>query len=324
MLIKTPKFWQKRNFISVALLPLALVYSCVSSLVNFARKSDKISKPVICVGNLTVGGSGKTPVAVAIGKILHELSVDFAYLSRGYGAKKTKFGFIKKNLENAAEVGEEPFILLEVAPTFIAKDRLSGAKEIDKMNEFRAIIIDDGMQNNSLKKDIIILVIDGKIKFGNKFIFPAGPLRQSIESGLKKADFIIVVGEIDEELSKILAQKKVVEAKIIAKNLHEFSNQNLIAFCGLGYPEKFFSFLKNSKLNIIETKSFRDHHFYNNIELENLLKLSKNKDAKLVTTKKDWIKFPLEFQEKIKFLDIDLEFSNKNFIKQELQKILLK
>ncbi len=322
MLIKTPQFWQKRNFISRALLPLSLLYLAVSTLINFSRKSQKISKPVICIGNLTVGGSGKTPVALAIGEILHELGVNFAYLSRGYGAKEIKFGFVEKNSTKAREAGDEPLLLAQIAPTFIAKNRLNGAKAIDAMPEFSAVLIDDGMQNNSLQKDILILVIDGKIQFGNRFIFPAGPLRQGIKNGLKKADFVVVVGEIDEKLQKILAQKKVVKAEIIAKNLHEFTERKLIAFCGLAYPEKFFSFLENVKLNVIETKSFPDHHFYDKIELEKLLETAQQKGSWLITTKKDWVKFAPEFQAKIKFLDIDLEFANKEFIKSELRKIL--
>lgn len=322
MSIKTPKFWLCRNFISYSLLPLSFVYQAIAVLIHVTRQSQKIAKPVICVGNLTLGGSGKTPVALAIGKLLQEMKIDFAYLSRGYLGKKNQFGYVDKVRSMSFDVGDEPLILAEVAPTFVAKDRLRGAKEIAKNRQIKMIVLDDGMQNDSLKKDLSILVVDGKVQFGNEFLFPAGPLRESIADGLAKTDFVIVIGEVDEKLHKILAEKKVISAKIKAKNLADFTNQKLMAFCGLAYPEKFFSYLESQGLNVVIAESFMDHHFYKISELERLIAEAKKQDAKLVTTKKDWVKFPDNFKRKIGYLDIELELENKGFIKEELQKLL--
>lgn len=324
MSIKTPKFWMWRNYISYSLLPLSLIYKAATASINFFQDTAKASRPIICVGNLIFGGSGKTPVALAIGKILQEINIEFAYLSCGYLGKKNQFGYVDKIKSMSRDVGDEPLILAEVAPTFVAKDRLRGAAEIVKNRKIQAIVLDDGMQNNSLQKDLTILVVDAKIQFGNQFIFPAGPLRESVSDGLAKADFVVVVGEPDEKLQQILAGKKTIIATIKAKNLANFTGQKLMAFCGIAYPEKFFSFLKNQGLNVINTQSFADHHSYKISELEMLVAEAKKLDAKLIATKKDWVKFPPNFKRNIEYLDIDLEFVDKDFIKDQLRKLLIK
>lgn len=276
---------------------------------------------MICIGNLTMGGSGKTPVALALGKILREMNIEFAYLTRGYGSKGNKFGFVEKN-SRVAEVGDEPLLLAEMAPTFIAKDRLKGAQEITKMPKIKAILMDDGMQNHSLQKDLLSIVVDSRVQFGNGFLFPAGPLREPLSSGLKKADFVVLVGENDEKLQKKMAAKKILQAKIIAKNAHEFSHQKLLAFCGLAHPEKFFSYLEAQGLDVVGSHPFPDHHFYNKIELDQLVEIAQKQNAKLITTKKDWVKFAPIYQEKIEFLDVELSFVNQALVRQELKKIL--
>lgn len=324
MPIKTPKFWVKRNIISFALLPLSFIYFLAMLLDRSSKKSQKISKPVICIGNFIAGGSGKTPTAIAIGKILQESFEEckFAYLSSGYKGKGADFVSLREGNYEAENVGDEPLLLNEIAPTFISKNRLFGAKQIDKINEIKAVILDDGMQNKTLHQDLVIAVVDGKIAFGNEFLIPAGPMRQPLNMALKTVDFVVIIGETEEKVIKKLSDKKITRAKIVATNLEKFSGQKLIAFCGLAYPEKFFSFLENNRLEIIDKKSFSDHYFYQNQDLEKLCEMAKNKGAKLVTTKKDWIKFPDNFQKKIDYLDINLEFLDKEFIKNELKKVI--
>lgn len=323
MPLKTPKFWVKKNIISFALLLPSFIYCLGFFVKRFFTKTNKISKPVICIGNLIAGGAGKTPVALAIGKILHELNIEFAYLSRGYMSDQSKFLLLRKDHNYlATAAGDEPLLLAETAPTFLSRNRLLGARQINKMTEFKAIVLDDGMQNNSLHIDFLILVIDGKIGFGNNFMIPAGPLREPIQYGLKRADLIIVIGKASKKLLEILENKKIIYANIFAKNLHKFSKQKLIAFCGLAYPQKFFSYLENQSLEVIENISFADHYDYKNNDLEKLCNLAKEKNATLVTTKKDWVKFSPIFQKKISYLDIELEIENKEFVKRSLQKIL--
>jgi len=321
-MFKTPKFWAHRNIISIALLPLSFFYFLGFFLVNFFTKPLKISTKVICVGNLIAGGSGKTPTAIALGKILHEMKVDFAYLSRGYMGDGSTFLMLRKTDDHkASQVGDEPLLLLETATTFVAKNRIFGANHIDGMSKFGTIVLDDGMQNNSLHRDLTILVVDGKVGFGNEFLIPAGPMRETLNSGLKKSDMVVVIGDADKKLLKKLPKAKIVRTKIIPKNLNKFQGKKLIAFCGLAYPEKFFSFLRDQGLEVVETKAFKDHHFYTNKELKKLEKIADKEGAILITTKKDWVKFSPSLQKEISFLDIEIEFENKEFVKSLIKKI---
>jgi len=322
-MIKTPKFWTERNITSLALLPLSAIYFFGFFLVKFFSKPQKISKPVICIGNLIAGGSGKTPTAIAIGRILNEIGIDFAFLSRGYMGDGSKFLLLRKDDNNKASVvGDEPMLLVETAPTFVATNRFFGAQQIDRIDKFKAIVLDDGMQNNSLHRDFTIMVVDGKIGFGNNFLIPAGPMREPLFIGLKTADLVVLIGDTKPELEKKLAGKKIVKAKIIPTNLEQFRNKKLLAFCGLAYPQKFFSFLVSQGLNVLESHSFADHYTYQVSDLEKLSKIAKEKNLTLIATKKDWIKFPKSFQSEISYLDIGLEFENKELVKNELKKIL--
>jgi tetraacyldisaccharide 4'-kinase len=324
-MLKTPKFWTKKSALAYALLPLSLLYLCGFYVVKFFTKTTKISKPVICVGNVIAGGAGKTPVCIALGKILHEMSVSFAYLSRGYMSDGSKFLLLRKDDNNKAEqVGDEPMMLIETAPTFVSTNRIFGARQLENMKKFDAVVLDDGMQNNSLHRDFTIMVVDGKIAFGNNFLLPAGPMREPLCAALKKTNLVVVVGDASPLLQKKLAGKKIVKAEIIATNLDRFHGKKLIAFCGLAYPEKFFSFLREKGLEVLETHSFPDHYHYQVPDLENLFQIAKEKDATLITTQKDWVKFTKFFREKICHLNIRLEFENKELVKEELKKIIIK
>lgn len=323
MKIKTPKFWREINLFSLLLLPLSFIYLLGFLINKFFTKTHKISKPVICVGNLIAGGSGKTPTAIAIGEILNELSVNFAFLSRGYMGDGSQFLMLyKEDGSKPDQVGDEPLLLVDTAPTFVSKNRLFGALQIEAMNKFSAIVLDDGMQNDSLHRDFTIMVIDGKIAFGNGFLIPAGPKREPLFLGLKKADLIVIIGKANEDLLKQLQNKKIIHANLLVKNLEDFLGQQLIAFCGLAYPQKFFDILENKGLEVIETQGFPDHHSYVSYELEKLCELAKIKNATLITTKKDWIKFPKVFQNKIAYLDVFLEFEDKETVKNLLKNII--
>ena len=320
-MLKTPKFWTQKNSISIALLPISLLYFLGFLLVHFFTKPVKISKKVICVGNLIAGGSGKTPTAIALGKIMHEIGIDFAYLSRGYMGDGSTFLMLGKDNNKAEQVGDEPLLLTETSTTFVAKNRLFGARQIERMNKFKAIVLDDGMQNNSLHRDFTILVIDGKIGFGNGFMIPAGPMREPIYTGLRKTDLIVLIGDAKEELLEKLPTEKIVKAKILPTNLEAFRGKKLIAFCGLAYPQKFFSLLTEHNLEVLETHIFPDHYSYQKNDIEKMQKIAVEKNAVLVTTKKDWIKFSPSFRKEISYLNIELEFQDGEQVKLAIKKI---
>ncbi len=322
-MLKTPKFWVKKNLISFCLLPVSGFYLLGFYLVKIFARTTKISKPVICIGNAIAGGSGKTPVAIAIGKILREMSVDFAFLSRGYMSDGSSFLLLTKgDIYKAEQVGDEPLLLAEIAPTFVTTNKLLGAKQLEINNKFQAVVLDDGMQSNSLFRDYTILVVDGKIGFGNGFLIPAGPMRETLGESLNKANLVVVIGNADEKLLLKLADKKIAKANIIPINIAEFSNKRLLAFCGLAYPEKFFSLLTENKVEVIKKVSFADHYPYKDKDLENICKIADENNLEIVTTKKDWVKFTPKYRKQISYLDIELVFEDEEIIKAEFKKIL--
>lgn len=315
--MKTPRFWSSNNIISYILIPLSWVYLIATKIDGFFTKKTKINKTVICIGNLIAGGSGKTPTAIAIGKIIENLiNKKFVYLTRGYKGKKQEFLSVNQALKQLTKVSDEAILLNEVAQTFIARNRAFGAKRIEQMKEAEIIILDDGLQNNNLSKDIKIIVIDGFVAFGNCKLIPAGPLRQNIKSGLAMADLVIIINEINDEnlnLIKKNYQGKIIFAKTICKNLELFdNNKNYLAFCGLAYPDKFFNFLTKQNLSLIEKINFADHYYYNNEELKKLITKAEEQNCQLITTKKDWVKFPSSYQKIINYLDIEVEFADQD------------
>jgi tetraacyldisaccharide 4'-kinase len=232
----------------------------------------------------------------------------------------SKFLLLRKFDNNKAkQVGDEPLLLIETAPTFVSQNRLFGARQIERMTEFKLVVLDDGMQNESLYRDFTIMVVDGKIGFGNGFLIPAGPMRETLGTGLKKADLVVIIGEPKADLLKKLEGKTIIKSKVIPTNMDKFFGKKLIAFCGLAYPKKFFSFLCDEGFDVIETYDFPDHYLYKNEDLKKLCQRAEEKNATLITTRKDWVKFSPSYQQKITHLDIALELENKELIKKMLE-----
>jgi tetraacyldisaccharide 4'-kinase len=317
--LKTPQFWNKINFISCLLLPISWLY-LLGHFLNCLRKTPtKINKPIICIGNLVAGGAGKTPVAIEIGKILQELNIGFSYLSAGYGAQIQDFTLVDKSKHNSKDVGDEPILLSDVAPTFISKDRVIAATLIAKKPEIKLIIMDDGLQNPSIIKDLSILIIDGYYGFGNDLIIPAGPLREPIKFGMKKADLVVIIGEDRHQIAETFcANKIIIRAKIVPVGCESFDKKSAIAFCGIGRPEKFFISLQESGVNIITKFSYADHHQYQEREIRKMINLAKQNNVSLITTKKDWIRFDEVYQRQIKYMDIKVEFENIDVLRDKL------
>lgn len=183
--------------------------------------------------------------------------------------------------------------------------------------------MDDGLQNPSLIKDFSILIIDGNYGFGNEFILPAGPLRQRIKTGLKNIDLIFIIGEDKLNLAKKLPNKKIISAQIKVINTAKKNAKPVIAFCGIGRPDKFFASLKKANYKVIQEISFADHYFYQEKDIDILLNQARKSKANLITTKKDWIKFSKENQKKIEYLDIEIELQNEDekYLKNKLKEL---
>ena len=303
-----PKFWNERNWKSLALLPLGCIYAGITYLRVKLHKPYKASVPVICIGNLTAGGSGKTPVALSIAKILKQNGKTPFFVSRGYGGTLSDV-VVNKDIHSPQEVGDEPLLLAQCADVVINHRRDKAAV---KAIEYGAdtIVMDDGFQNPFLYKDKSLLVIDGAVGMGNEFPIPAGPMREFFSSGIKRADAIILLGEDKFSIAKRANGLPVFNGKVTTKQKNN-SKRKVVAFAGIGRPEKFYQSLENCGYEVVKTFSFPDHHFYNIEELTNIVKHAEELGADIYTTSKDMIKIPYKMQSQFKVLEIDIAWDDE-------------
>lgn len=323
--MQSPSFWNIKHgrdsapIIRALLMPLSYIYDFFTQKRIYEASPKYIGVPVISIGNITLGGTGKTPIAIEIANIIEKIWGKPVIVSRGYSGSFIDAVKVSPTM-SATEVGDEPLMLSKYHDVFIGKDRVEAAQLAVK-NGAKAIILDDAHQNPYLIKHISFVVIDGAIGFGNGRICPAGPLRESPEIGLKRSDAIIWVGDgalIEDELKDY--KKPIFKANIIAKN-NNFNGQYL-AFCGIGRPQKFHDSLKEIGINIIDILPFPDHHFFSNNELKAIEKRAQIENCKLITTEKDFVRLPKWFQEKCEVFEIAINFENKNSLEDFIQQVL--
>ncbi len=288
--MKTPSFWSRRDSpLSLALLPLSLLYRLGHDFHQRGAAPYTPSVPVLCLGNIVAGGSGKTPAALSVAALLtrHGIAARPFFLSRGYGGALS--GPVQiDSTHTAAATGDEPLLLARVAPTIIAADRAAGAR-LAEQNGAGIIVMDDGLQNPGIAKTLKFVVIDGVAGFGNRRLLPAGPLRAPLPSGLAAADaFIVIGGEVPPEAA---ATGKPVFTAAVETSWRP-AETPYIAFCGLGRPEKFFTTLESAGAHIAARRAFADHHPYTDKDLDALTGLSREHGARLVTTEKDAVRLP--------------------------------
>lgn len=313
--MKTPKHWQTDNLLAKALFPLGCLYAFATFLRIKYIKPKKVKVPVICIGNLTAGGSGKTPVASSIASILKRVNKNPFFVTRGYKGKLFDV-IVDKKIHTAVDVGDEPLILADAAPVVVNYNRYEGAKKACD-NGADIIIMDDGFQNPKLFKNKSLLVIDGSVGMGNLMPIPAGPMREFLHQGLKRADAIVLLGDDKTNiLSKI--QNIPVFKGHVKPLLPKAQKKQAIAFAGIGRPEKFYQSLKNCGINLVKTFDFEDHHFYTPDELNNILTEAKNIDADIFTTSKDMVKIPLNMQKHFKVLEITISWQDEPSLKHFL------
>ena len=293
-----PKFWDRKkiSFWSVILLPLSLIYFLTSLIIYIFQDKKKFSIPVICVGNIYVGGTGKTPLAREIYKISIKLGKNPA--------------FIKKNYRYLVD---EIKMLQTTGKTFVNKDRTEAINEsISNKNDL--VILDDGFQDHKIKKDFSILCFNSNQLIGNGFIIPSGPLRENFSS-IKKADCIIINGErnveFEDKVKKISKIKKlpIFYSEYKIKNLEKFSNKQVIAFAGIGNPSNFFDLLTKNNIKIKRKYSFPDHYQYTQKDFDKILE---EESEKIVTTEKDYYRMSDEQKELCDYIEIDLQIKNKH------------
>jgi tetraacyldisaccharide 4'-kinase len=289
--MRDPAFWWAKSSTAAALLtPLAACYGLVAAR-RMTRPGRKAPVPVICVGNFTLGGAGKTPTAIAIARLLLQSGHRPFFLSRGYGGRVA--GPVRVEHQRAIEVGDEPLLLGRVAPTIVARDRSAGALAAAGGGA-DVIVMDDGLQNPSVDKDLAIAVVDGRRGIGNGRIFPAGPLRASLEAQLDHVDAVLLVGSADRAAERAIdaAQRRGLpvlnsELRPAPDAVAALAGKRVLAFAGIAYPDKFFATLEAHGIPATVRKSFPDHHRYTAQEMAALTARACQDDLTLVTTEKD-------------------------------------
>lgn len=300
--MKTPKYWQSNSLISKILSPIGLLYGSLTQLRLKLKTSPRASVPVICVGNITAGGTGKTPVSLSLAKMLETEMFHPFFVTRGYGGKLQNV-IVNNTKHTPHEVGDEPLLLSKQAPVVVNADRYQGAQLAIKEGA-DIIIMDDGFQNPSLYKDVSFLVFDGHYGIGNGKIIPAGPLRETFADGIKRADSLIILGKDKHNLAQrsrlpvFFAHTEAAQTTI--------SNPNILAFAGIGHPQKFYHTLTTYGFNVVETVDFPDHHFYSHQELQKLVERAQQINAEIYTTSKDFVKIPPSMQKYINVLEISV------------------
>jgi tetraacyldisaccharide 4'-kinase len=271
---------------------------------RFARAAPyQSSKPVICVGNFTAGGTGKTPLALCVARELGRLGRKPAFLSRGYGGRLAGPQWVAVESDTADAVGDEPLLLARLAPTLIARDRAAGARAIEGRGPVHDVIVmDDGLQNPSLAKDLVLAVIDGRRGIGNGRVMPAGPLRAPLEFQLGLADAIVVnepPGQSDGTVSATadwLRQRfpgPVLTAGVRPSGSTDWlAGTAVVAYAGIGAPQRFFDLIARLGADVRRTLAFADHYNYSDADAESLLALAEAHAALLVTTEKDLVRLP--------------------------------
>ncbi|MDO5386889.1 MAG: tetraacyldisaccharide 4'-kinase [Pseudomonadota bacterium] len=307
--MKTPSFWKNKTLLSTALLPAGWIYAGLTALRLKLKKPYHTAIPVICVGNLTAGGSGKTPTAVSLAKILKHSGKNPFFVSRGYGGRLQNV-IVDSERHTAADTGDEPLLLSREAPVALNADR-GKAAVLALQNGADVIIMDDGFQNPTLHKDLSFLIIDGGFGFGNGRPVPAGPLRENLDKGLARADAAVIIGDDQCGVRSLLGDLPVFEGRICPEPVPDSQNIKAIAFAGIGRPGKFYASLKECGVNIIATHDFPDHHFYTKDELQKLMNEAQEKSAVLYTTAKDFVKIPAALRPHFRVLEISIKWKDE-------------
>ncbi len=300
--MKTPWWFLSKNPVSLLLAPVSWLYYGVGRIVYFARTLHplKSRRPIICIGNILAGGVGKTPVVRAI--------------ANHYGSPVVMRGY--KKSAKTGNIGDEAIMLSRTGIAVHVGDRKSNITLLNKQKDDTPIIMDDGLQNPTIKKDISIIVFDQGLGYGNGLMLPAGPLRVPKRMA-KNADAIIVINNNKPRKNFTLpAGIPVFYAKNQTTSPYD-EDEKLVAFAGIGYPKKFFGALKN----VVARRSFPDHYQYTGEDLERLMSLAAKKKAKLITTEKDWVRLPIEIRDKIKYARLDTIIDNTfwDWLKEKLK-----
>ena len=303
MKLNKPKFWNVKNsFFSFFLIPIALIVILIIFFKKKITKSIKFNIPIICIGNIYIGGTGKTPAAIYIANELLKLGKKPSILRKFYKGHKDEYGLIRKNFKN---------LILNTS-------REEGILEAQKMNS-DIVILDDGFQDYKIKKDFNIICFNENQLIGNGLVIPSGPLREGL-GGLKNANAIFFNGKknknFESKILKINSDIEIFYTNYMPININQFKEKNLLALAGIGNPENFFLLLENYGLNIEKKITFPDHYEFNKREFLDILKEAEKNNLQIIMTEKDYFKIKDFNIDNIKYLKISLKIDQKEkFIK---------
>ena len=309
--MKTPKFWSNKNsIVSILLIPLSFLWQ-LASILN-TKKKHKFLIPIIKIGNVVAGGAGKTPTVISLTQKLINSSIKVHIILKGYKSTAKNSIQVNTTIHTYKEVGDEALICAKFAPTWVGKNRAISIKgAIDAGAEL--VILDDGLQDPSIIANLNILVFNGYQGIGNGRIIPSGPMRENLSQAINRSHLAIIIDQDIRNIKALIDGKIPVlnaNIKIEDKYFNNFKNKKVIAFCGIGYPEKFYKTLENIGCQITYTKSFPDHYVYSRKDIQNLLKKSQELNSLLITTEKDHIKIMEDYKNRIYFFPISIEFND--------------
>ena len=307
-MFKRPKFWEDKNLLSIFLYPLSLITLLLVKLKKLLIFEKVFKKKVICIGNIFVGGTGKTPASIFLYDFLTSKNFNPVIIKKYYKNNIDEINMIKgKSINLIAE-----------------RSRLNALKSFSE-NNYDVCILDDGLQDYRFKKDIKIFCFDQNDFIGNGFLLPAGPLRETFDT-IKDADFILIKGEKDSKLENQLIKyvniNKLYYVDYSPKNINDFKNKKILAFAGIGNPENFFSLLKKSNLQVLKTLSFPDHYNYKLTDLKKINFLAEKDGLKVLTTEKDYYRLKHFNLNNFDYLKIEYKIDNKKKFQDEILKIL--
>jgi tetraacyldisaccharide 4'-kinase len=320
--MRAPEFWARDTLPGRLLSPLGEAYGLAGRLRRRLARPARAAVPVICVGNLVAGGAGKTPVAMALASQLSARGRQPHLLTRGYGGRLPGPLRVDPARHDAAAVGDEALLLAEVAPTWCARDRVAGARAAMAAGA-DLLIMDDGLQSPWLHQDLALLVVDGAFGFGNGRLLPAGPLREPLAAGLARATAVVQLGDDEIGLDRLLPHRLPrLHARLGAgPDAPDLRDRRVVAFAGIGRPQKFFRSLADAGALLLGRHAFADHHRYRRREVEALLAEAAAKDALCVTTAKDRVRLPADLRSSITIWPVTVSWRDPAALAQVLDRL---
>lgn len=316
--MRPPEFWNHDGITAALLSPLGMLYGWSVRTRQARARPFRPKARVLCVGNLTAGGSGKTPIAIALGHALAARGLSVAFLSRGYGGRLAGPVQVEPARHSAGDIGDEPLLLARHGKAVVAHDRAAGARLADSLGA-DVIVMDDGFQNFQIEKDLSLVVIDAAAGFGNGHLIPAGPLREPARQGLARADAIVMVGDGDPALPPFSGP--VLRATIVPGAPEALRGRRVHAFAGIGRPQKFFDMLRLLGADITATQPFPDHHRFTPTEVSVLKQAAEKSSALLVTTEKDFVRLDPSARRNVVAVPVHAVFADHAALKPLLDRI---